>query len=493
MRITDIVKADKHYRQWRKAKTLLQSLERRSNFYSKRQLLLPKHINREAMARAELRGYVDAYNAAEHVDPSEASQTHEPKNIYRLDKDEFNSLTLETLLKEPTRETLDWIYEGLPVPGKKQYTDLEVAIMENMNTAGIKMRSDQHRLSLMFEIAYRVQQNYYMIFNTLTVQPESYHHVFTKESRAFKNYIRTFEALSNSNRSKRSDLRTSAPIRDQTNSAPQNTYFACVEEGAKNGRLHIHCLHFVHTLPNAAHDPNAGRSVPDRRELPVYKRCWSYGFSSPIMVRYSPNDAYGQTGFRWPYDNRTASPLKISSPLALGNYMSKYISKSYISKKRSNILWRVRKSHSLGTTIIQELLSTLTQQDLLNISTNDLLKVKFGQYRVPPSLLRLKALQRYNAQRPHYTPETSPSLMTLAQGLSPRPSPLQYSEGSIQGGLENNQRSIGNTRITALSAGASFDETSERLFFAAKKLTEKYFRDTSYEYGTTTIRDYIWN
>src|SRR5205814_4538665 len=44
-------------------------------------------------------------------------------------------------------------------------------------------------------------------------------------------------------------------------------YFCVPEYGTANGRIHLHAVHFMRTLPTGSVEPNVGRGVRNRRQL----------------------------------------------------------------------------------------------------------------------------------------------------------------------------------------------------------------------------------
>src|SRR5207245_7534200 len=51
-------------------------------------------------------------------------------------------------------------------------------------------------------------------------------------------------------------------------------YFCVPEYGTANGRLHLHAVHFMRTLPTGSVDPNFGRRVRNRRQLNSLQNTW---------------------------------------------------------------------------------------------------------------------------------------------------------------------------------------------------------------------------
>src|SRR5438552_3160425 len=70
---------------------------------------------------------------------------------------------------------------------------------------------------------------------------------------------------------------------------------------------------------------NFGRRVRNRRQLNSLQNTWPYGYSMPIAVRYT-QDAFSRSGWLWPVDAK-GEPLKATSYMAVGFYVSKYVNK----------------------------------------------------------------------------------------------------------------------------------------------------------------------
>lgn len=456
MRITDVSAVFPTFKTYRKAVTLAETLRLRLAYYTKNQ--------KEKLTYG-------------HIASAQQLITDLETFTARLDRDEIKTHTPwgASILRAPTKAVLAWVFQGLPQPTKAQHDDLTAAIVEQMNEAGRQARAAYQRACCAYEVAYRTHQNWFMIFNTLTVAPGSYYKVFSKKSRAFRDYIRKID---------RSIEKVCG------NSEPYHTYFAVVEEGAQHGRLHIHVVHFCKKLPAGSQDPNTGKDIPTRRELNTFKTHWPHGFSSPIMVRYAPNDAYGLSGYRWPFDLKTNAPLKVRSQHRLANYLTKYITKSYHSPKREKLLWRIRKTQKLGNALLAELLSTSTPSHLLAIASCTSLNIKLNHQLIPPHLLRQMAIRAYLA---HPSSDNhNITLMQRAASLKPLPSLLQYSHASTAATKTSNQQNI-----TALSANAAHSEDTYNkawaaLSSAAHTINNKYFRESTNAYGTTSTKDHLY-
>lgn len=462
MRITDLATIDPQYKEIRKAVTLAETLTRRLAYHEKHtELLSDDHRTRA----------------------NELIRTLETYTNCRLDRDELKSNTPwgGSLLQAPTREILAWTFNGLREPGPAQHDYLTQTIVEQMNQAGRDKRAAEHSKALAYEIAYRSQQGWFIIFNTLTVAPGNYYQVFSATSAAFRDYIRDVD--------RKLAAAAHGSYRNAQKQNDYHTYFAVVEEGAKNGRLHIHVVHLFSHLPAGSEDPNKALAIPTRRELNTFKANWKYGFTSPIMVRFAPNDAYGQAGYRWPYDLKTNAPLLIRSNQALAGYMAKYITKSYSSNKRSDTLWRVRKSQKLGRKLLAELLSTLTPQHLLAIASHPELNVRLNNQKIPPAMLRQAALRKF---RQSLSIDEHRSFLTKAvTNLQPLPSLLHSSRGLTRDSIIHSLRNTTHT----LAMFINEEDTSDAWYALkqrARLINRNYFRETIRRYGTTSTRDHLY-
>jgi len=465
MKITDAAIVDPTFRAFRKLTTLIETIEREREYYEKHY----GHIYSPAHARAA---------------QAALAQAQALKSALRLDSTELNSHTLgQPLLRLPVAEILDGIFTGLPLPGPAQPTALEQALIDNMNMAGRQARCAGHEARLAWEIAYRASQGWFMLFNTLTVAPGHYHKVFHKESTAFQDYLRKID---------RKLARAAYGSVRNAKGKDYHTYCAVVEEGAKHGRLHIHVLHLFSHLPPEAADPNKALRVPYRRELNVFKAEWLNGFTSPIMVRYSPQDAYGRKGYRWPYDNRTQAAYLIRTPLHIAGYMSKYITKTYISKKRAENLWRIRRSRNLGQTIPKELLSTLTPSQLLAVASCNSLNLKINNRKIPRAILQQEALRQYQQNRnQHSSSKRRPTLAEMGALIAPILSPLHSLRGSTRANLTSSLANTTNTLTQIIKDEEEFNEAWRALKASATLVNRKYFRK-SYLQGTTSNADHLY-
>jgi len=463
MRVTDAVKVDHEFRHYRKAQTTLAAIERRWDWLSKH---MPARLTDTHKINKDI---ISALLAREISRPRLAWEI----NTY---------LSSRPVLTLPTKHILDYIFVNLPEPGPAQLNPLEASLIDLMNIRHHQIAAQMHKFQLMCEIAWAAKNHWYMIFNTLTVRPEEYYNVFSRGSRTFKNYIRAVDRLT-----------ASAAYGSVRKAGGQDyhKYFAAVEEGGQTDRLHLHCIHCLRELPPLSIDPNKGALRPTNRELGTMQTLWPAGHSQPIMVRYSPQDAFGLAGYRWPIDHKTNMPMVIKSPLALSTYMSKYITKGFASCQRKSYQWRVRKSHNLGQNLLDELTASLSTSTLHVLTASDQIKASLNNTRIPQNLLRLASLKQLKNRPSTTSPSASTDITALAKRATPRLSPLHSLRVSTQTIHENNQQST--QYLSTVDCGpADISKAWHELQTASRKINKNYFPRNPGAYGTTSTRDHLY-
>jgi len=135
----------------------------------------------------------------------------------------------------------------------------------------------------------------------------------------------------------------------------QQDYFAyaAVVEGPEIGkRPHVHMIAFMRSIPSSwKTDPNLGKLVPSRMEIPAAKSVWKHGISSPRVVRTDMHDPWADLGHKWPvYDGE---PLPELGAGMVASYIGKYHGKETIVCRKTT---RARMSRKLG---LNNLLKTI--------------------------------------------------------------------------------------------------------------------------------------
>ncbi|AJK28213.1 putative replication initiation protein [Eel River basin pequenovirus] len=268
--------------------------------------------------------------------------------------------------------------------------------LKNLKENSLKARKAELLTRLEYELEYRIKNGWYCIFNTLTVNESSIEKVFEKGSRIFSDYVRSLDRGVGIAIHK--NWRQAVTKRKEGNEF--HTYFAVVERGTKNGRLHIHVIHMMKELPNGCVDPNAGRAIPNRREVTYLKRYWKYGYSAPIAVRFNTNDAFGKKYWRFPVKevakNRFES-LECKDAGSIIGYIGKYMTKEYDKPlEKEYVTWRTRLTRTLGTQIMKSLCRVVTKNQLLLLMTMKSTKeMKVLEKPLPLYKLRTIATQEY--------------------------------------------------------------------------------------------------
>ena len=267
-----------------------------------------------------------------------------------------------------------------------------IEMLAKCKERGIAARINEHRFRLCEEIVHRVGQGWFVVFNTLTVEPYHYESVFARGSTAWKDYIRRV------NRAVGTEIYGSvrrADVESRTN--PFHSYFGVVESGGLRGRLHIHVVHCFRELPRAwRSDPNRGLRLPKNRQIPGMWSLWPHGFSVPRPVRFSDRDAFGLIGWRWPVVKpKGAKKYRVYEgrpPAALGSYLVKYLVKSY-GDDRSAYQWRTRLSRNLGTSRLREALMRVTTESLITTLSIDARWLMIREQWIPRKRLRLETIR----------------------------------------------------------------------------------------------------
>jgi hypothetical protein len=304
------------------------------------------------------------------------------QDVERLDEYHVNSHTVKTINNIGLEKYLQNVFPGTQKPGKAKLSKWENHVLKMLHEKTREARKQEYAYRLNTEIEYRTSIGWYLIFNTLTVNGEHYNNVFSKDAKAFKTYIRNFDTIA-----------AQAAYGSVRNAKGKeyHTYFAVVEEGAKKGRLHIHCLHCIKSMDFT--DPNLGSSKPLKREITKLKQLWPYGWSVPIACRYA-NDPFTQDNWQWPIDKKDGKPIKIKHPGAMAGYISKYVNKTYDAPKRTNYLWRCRMSRNFGKQIINKLIHNLNRQELQFLVTNQPIKLQHNSRTIPKTLLNISAMKK---------------------------------------------------------------------------------------------------
>lgn len=389
-------------------------------------------------------------------------------SLYNKQLEQLDNNILTTFThREPLKVELARIFDGLPEPTRAQLDEMERIACELMAEQTRIARGSELKTLLQYEVAQKAAEGWYMVFNTLTVRPGAEHIVFSPGSKAFREYIQKVETAVKGKQRAVNDA---------------HTYFAVVETGTKGGRLHIHVLHFCRNLPRNSVDPNTGAVFPRARQLDSFRGFWPHGFSTPIMVRYSLNDAFGKAGYRWPLDRKTGVALEAKGPHVVANYVAKYITKNYNATMKETYLWRTRKTRNLGHELLSKAISTLQTETLWTLLETPTIKPKLNNKTVPPTLLRVLTIReladRLSLKR----------LATLANGIEPQPSLLLALRASIRETGVSSLPSAGRTQTALSESEAIFNEAESEIDRAFGAVDDRYFQRSTHEAASLSTR-----
>ena len=304
---------------------------------------------------------------------------------YQLD----SNPTMDPNLIVRLRRQMDWplidraralrteFYSG----ARSKLSALDQAFYARLRNSTRQARQYEHISRMVWEMLEADRNDWFPVFVTLTVRPTHYDQVFATNSRCFRDYIRTIR------RQIGRRLGMSKRVADVEDI---HRYFAVVERGGSGDRLHVHCLHWCKALPVSPQDPNTGRLVADRRQLPAWCQAWEFGFVTAFPVRTGPRDVYARLGWRWPVERVEGTdrwqPYPAKGPRAVANYMGKYIAKNYGSNGKD--YWRCRMTRNLGLKMIRSRVESLPSNRLLQMLRSPLPMVKHQGRTVSHAAMR---------------------------------------------------------------------------------------------------------
>lgn len=329
--------------------------------------------------------------------------------------------------------------------------------MDKLHTQTKQARLYEHKYRLEAEMKIATHFGHYIVFNSLTIDgPESMDIVFQKNSKAWASYITRWN-------------------RNHIN----HRYFAVVEQGGKNGRLHIHVIHMFerHTGLFPCDDPNYGKNNPYYREISYYKQYWRYGFSAPIAVRTQGFDAWAKRNWRWPTKAKDdPQPIAAKPPQALARYMTKYMLKAYSETNKDRQIWKIRQTHGLGLHPIKMILNLMSLKQICQTFLNPI-SLRFFQKpddRTIPRQLIIREAHRTAMSL--MTQQNYQSKLNLIQTLKP--------QQSIKRRLQTMIRSKGKIlSLSSITSSTTLNLTNTDIF----KITEIFQEVELHYYPTISI------
>lgn len=311
----------------------------------------------------------------------------------------------------------------------KPLTELQKTMLETLEESSIKARKHQIMWRLKLQLNESIYQQWFVIFNTLTVSTENYKTVWEKKSKVFKEYLYQF---------------------DKITCKENHIYFAVTESGAINNREHIHIIHILKTIPNSwKSDPNKGHLIPYRRIIEKTRTLWKYGYSSPIAVRFNAADAWSQINWAWPVVKKEDKYIPIDSGNGdrLASYVAKYLTKT-LEKKESK-QWKLRMTQRLGLSIINQSMKQLTIRQLRNLLTIQKMNLlTIQEQKIPPQILKTAIHRQLNLQL------RNDNNSTQLMNLTAQPSIMKRLQNLTQETNQYNWQNITSLSIKKLSSMA---------------------------------------
>lgn len=310
------------------------------------------------------------------------NKTSSPSKIQRIKSIEKYIKSLEPI------ET-HWLKLGGCPHKLEPYTENRKLIKSSINSIIEKNKKTlkyEKQWRLTHHLKWAIQKKRYIIFDTLTVNPESMDLIFSPGSKIWKNYITKFRRLIGI------EKYGNKKIADQMWKVDKyHAYFAVTEHGSKTGRTHLHVIHTMDCIPESwKQDPNKYGKLPINRLVNGPQKHWEYGFSYPVAVRINEFDSWGNLNWRWPV-KKTGSPVDPTDSRFLSAYMAKYITKGDLLCQKLKT-WRTKISRHLGLEMLTLTIKKTKTQDLKPIYKTHLI-TKIHNQVVPKRLIRKQIIK----------------------------------------------------------------------------------------------------
>ena len=279
--------------------------------------------------------------------------------------------------------------------GKIRRSEYERALnkkimVDQLNLKKIQIRKTEVENRIIDMIDRAINDEKYIIFNTLTVDVVNEKKVFEKGSKVWNEYIREIDKDQRKMEKKRGKI---------TTKRNKHEYIAIAEEGEKTGNKHIHVIHVVKYIDKET-DPNSATAVPVRREMDAFKQYWKYGISAPIAVRMSNVDPYGKLGWKWPKEkvNGVYVGIERTNKQILAKYLTKYILKAY-QKRGEKEKWKMKLSQNKNQQM-KKIVSQMSKEQIRKIIKSQQVKVRvrykiISRTQIIREMMRQKKLKEY--------------------------------------------------------------------------------------------------
>ena len=271
------------------------------------------------------------------------------------------------------KSRIEWLRRQMRLARRKYGPSPDQEVVDFLKGLSVDSRKKERLARILCELEYARENDLGVIFNTLTFDDQA----LLRRDEFWANFRKRFQryVLGGSGRKQ---------------CGQYCKLFGVPEYGSKTGRFHLHVVMVFDHVRGDFFDPNAGRYRPEHREIWRIKRMWQGGNSRPILVRWN-NDRWARAGWRWPW--KAGKPIA-SDPRFLGRYLSKYLTKQ--ETYRTVDSWRVRPTRGFGLEKFDQMLETLTTEELwqiLVVPNRSMIRIP-GQMRLLKRRARRFILQR---------------------------------------------------------------------------------------------------
>ena len=244
---------------------------------------------------------------------------------------------------------------GFKAPPKKNFRKgtFKWKMFQKWGDRAKKERREDLKQRLLCQLETAKEEGWYIIMDTLTVRRQHYKKAWLEKESSTAIWKKYFENFGNLIKTA-----TYGSVREAQGKEKPHYYAGVIERGEKNGRLHMHVLHFCKEIPKQWKKCPNGRGRGYKREISKIKGLWNYGFSTPKAVRYGRGDAWGKLGFSWPEEKKTRLPMPEKPIESVAYYITKYVTKTLSMKIEGDVRWRTKKSQKLGEKKRQEIIQT---------------------------------------------------------------------------------------------------------------------------------------
>jgi hypothetical protein len=375
---TDLVKHDKYYR-------LKTRIENRYAYLYGNLMHSDQRENQEYLQK------LDNYHKKYIIPLRLVNNNNNYQHYLKLLRN-FNKLPKR---KEHLKEMFNIQYDSF-----KNYNPEIQFFINHLKQQATEANIQNLKTRLWLEFHDKSKKNWFMVFSTLTVDANHYKEVFEKGSDCWRNYIRSFERMI---------ARETYGSYRKAKGKDYFKYFAVVETGSKNDRLHIHVIKWFKNC-TTMQDPNTYLALPNLKGIKEFEYLWKYGFSEHIPIRWSASDAFGLINWRWRVeqnDNKEWVPIEPSTVGKMAGYLVKYLFKAKkIEIMKEVYTWKVRQTQKLGMEAVTKILRMMTQEQLEVITAPRKypLDIRTKGIIIPSKLIRNEAIKFLYQMKPKQNP-----------------------------------------------------------------------------------------